>query len=276
MSPYQDSIGRNADVGDSLSAGLVRTYGCPDKVGLSDRVRVVGELALVQPSVAIVAANTRTNDQRMAMLSILTSSPESESREISPGGVREPSGRLRPPPPGRAVIVRTVGRNRGIARPLAVTYVYNRPPSLYGILVTSPCFPFPFLRNIQALLATPGKRDARLEMAEMQSAAATKLAPPSPSPIPDETARPFHVPLHEVVRSSVVVITELRQRVKACVCSLRESQVGPAHMIITIKAWAKESNRRYPMVLNEHELSNADFLMEQIIKWSIVEYYKDA
>jgi hypothetical protein len=47
-------------------------------------------------------------------------------------------------------------------------------------------------------------------------------------------------------------------------------------MIITMKACAKEGNRRYPMVLNEHELSNADFLMEQIIKWSIVEYYKDA
>src|SRR5258706_15340551 len=103
-------MGRNVDVGNSAAAGLVRTYGCPDKVGLSDRVRVVGELALVQPSIAIDVANTRTNDQRMAMLSILTSSPEGESREISPGGVREPSGRLRPPRPGRAVIVRTVGR----------------------------------------------------------------------------------------------------------------------------------------------------------------------
>src|SRR5258706_13794549 len=85
-------MGRNVDVGNSAAAGLVRTYGCPDKVGLSDRVRVVGELALVQPSIAIDVANTRTNDQRMAMLSILTSSPESESREISSGGVREPSG----------------------------------------------------------------------------------------------------------------------------------------------------------------------------------------
>src|SRR5258706_13355370 len=123
MSPYQDSIGRNADVGDSLSAGLVRTYGCPDKVGLSDRVRVVGELALVQPSVAIVAANTRTNDQRMAMLSILTSSPESESREISPGGVREPSGRLRPDGPLGPSSSERWGGKRGIARPVAVASV---------------------------------------------------------------------------------------------------------------------------------------------------------
>ena len=113
-------------------------------------------------------------------------------------------------------------------------------------------------------------------MAEKQSAAATKLAPTRPSPIPDETARLFQVALHDVVRSSVLSMTELRECVKACVCSLRDSQVGPAQMIITMKACAKEGNRRYPMVLNEHELSNADFLMEQIIKWSIVEYYKDA
>lgn len=113
-------------------------------------------------------------------------------------------------------------------------------------------------------------------MADMQSAAATKLHPTKPSPIPDETARLFQVALHDVVRSSALSMAELRECVKACVCSLRESQVGPAQMIISMKACAKEGNRRYPMVLNEHELSNADFLMEQIIKWSIVEYYKNA
>jgi hypothetical protein len=96
QSLYQDSIGRNADVGDSLSGSLLLTEACADKVGLSDRVRVVGELALVQPSVARIAAQRRTMDERMAMLNIFTASPESESRETSPGGVREPSVQLRP------------------------------------------------------------------------------------------------------------------------------------------------------------------------------------
>lgn len=73
--PYQDSIGRNADVGDSPFAGLLLTEGCADRVGLSDRVRVVGELARVQPRVARIAANKRTVDERVAMLSILTPSP---------------------------------------------------------------------------------------------------------------------------------------------------------------------------------------------------------
>ena len=94
--PYQDSIGRNTDVGGSPSAGLLLTDGCADRVGLSVRVRVVGELARVQPGVARIAANKRTMDERVAMVSILTSSPESESRETSPRGVREPSGHARP------------------------------------------------------------------------------------------------------------------------------------------------------------------------------------
>src|SRR4030088_2426738 len=136
-----------------------------------------------------------------------------------------------------------------------------------GIQPPARAFIFRFLRKIQALLATPGKRDARIEMPHMQSAAATKLPPTKPSPIPDDTARPFQVALHDVVRSSALSMAELRVCVNACVCFLRDSQVGPAQMIISMKACAKEGNRRYPMVLNEHELSNADFLMEQIIKW---------
>ena len=104
---YQDSIGRNAEVGDLPSAGLLLTEGCADRVGLSDRVRVVGELARVQPRVARIAANKRTVDERVAMLSILTPSPELESRETSSGGVREPSGHPRPYGPGSAIIVRT-------------------------------------------------------------------------------------------------------------------------------------------------------------------------
>ena len=71
-------------------------------------------------------------------------------------------------------------------------------------------------------------------------------------------------------------MSELRESVKACARALRESEVGPAQMIISMKACAREGNRRYPASRNEHELSNAEFLMEHIIKWSIVEYYSEA
>ena len=108
-------------------------------------------------------------------------------------------------------------------------------------------------------------------MPGMQSVEATK-----PSPIPDETARPFHVALHDAVRTSTVTMAELRESVKACVCFLRNSDIGPAQMIISMKACAKDCNKRYPTALGDHELLNAEFLMEQIIRWSIIEYYNDA
>ena len=108
-------------------------------------------------------------------------------------------------------------------------------------------------------------------MPEMQSAQTTR-----PSPIPDEPARPFHVALHDAVRTSNVSMAELRECVKTCVCFLRNSDVGPAQMIISMRACAKDSSKRYPTILGEHELPHAEFLMEQIIRWSIIEYYKDA
>ena len=108
-------------------------------------------------------------------------------------------------------------------------------------------------------------------MPEMQVAAVTK-----PYPVPDATARQFQVALHDVVKSSTGSMRDLRECVKACVCCLRDSEVGPAQMIISMKACAKQSNRRYPSVIGEHELPNAEFLMEQIIRWSIVEFYRDA
>lgn len=113
-------------------------------------------------------------------------------------------------------------------------------------------------------------------MSPMRSTASPKPSPTKPSPIPDETARLFQVALHDVVRSSAVSMADLRACVKACVSTMRDTEVGPAQMIITMKACAKEGTRRYPQILNEHELTNADFLMDQIIKWAIVEYYSDA
>ncbi len=112
-------------------------------------------------------------------------------------------------------------------------------------------------------------------MPHMRSNAVTKPSLTKPSPIPEETARLFQVALHDVVRSSALSMAELRECVQACVSTLRDTDVGPAQMIISMKACAKEGTRRYPQVLNEHELSNADFLMDQIIKWAIVEYYKN-
>lgn len=98
-----------------------------------------------------------------------------------------------------------------------------------------------------------------------------RIASNQPSPIDDETARLFHVALHDVLRSSAISMADLRECVIACVRDLRTSSVGPAEMIISMKACIREGKRRYP--LSEDEISNGDFLVDHIIKWSIIEYY---
>ena len=71
-------------------------------------------------------------------------------------------------------------------------------------------------------------------------------------------------------------MADLRESVKACARSLRTSGLGPAEMILAMKVCARAGNKRYPPQLNEHDLSNVDFLMDLIIKWSIMEYYSEA
>ena len=217
-----------------------------------------------------MATSAMSVHERVAMLNLFTSSPETESPETSPCGVREPSVGAEAAPSRRAASVRIV---RGSPWDCLAWEVHIRLKKAHLPARDSshqPCFHFRFSRKAQALLATPA-RDARIEMSQMRSTAATK-----PSPIPDETARLFQVALHDVVRSSALSMAELRECVKACVGTLRDTNVGPAQMIISMKACAKEGTRRYPQTLNDHELSNADFLMDQIIKWAIVEYYSDA
>lgn len=153
-------------------------------------------------------------------------------------------------------------------------HTFRKGPKPARDLSHQPVFPLLVRSEGQALLATPKSPEDL--MAEMRTAAAAKPILTKPSPMPDETARLFQLALHDVVRSSAASMAELRSCVNACAAALRDADVGPAQMIITIKACAKEGTRRYPQILNEHELSNADFLMEQIIKWAIVEYYTEA
>ncbi len=67
-------------------------YGCVAGAGLSDRARVLDELARVQPRGARIATSRRRMRERLPMLDLFTSSPGNESPETSLEGVREPSG----------------------------------------------------------------------------------------------------------------------------------------------------------------------------------------
>jgi hypothetical protein len=97
-----------------------------------------------------------------------------------------------------------------------------------------------------------------------------------PYPLPTEASLQFGTALHAAVRESLETMQELRQCLTACVDFLRESGVGPVQMILTIKASAKESALRNRALGDEFAVANANLLMEQIVKWAIVEYYRNA
>jgi len=94
------------------------------------------------------------------------------------------------------------------------------------------------------------------------------------SHIPLETTRHFDVALHGAMLSSMDSMTQLREAVCDCVDSLRDANVGPVQMILAIKACALDSALRYKPEGDEYPASNVDMLLEQIVRWAIIEYYR--
>jgi hypothetical protein len=109
---------------------------------------------------------------------------------------------------------------------------------------------------------------ARTDMLEMKAARETVS-----SHIPIESTRHFDVALHGAIRSSLESMTELREAVFECVDCLRVADVGPAQMILAMKACALDSGGRYRPEGDEYPASNVDTLIEQIVRWSIIKYY---
>lgn len=89
-----------------------------------------------------------------------------------------------------------------------------------------------------------------------------------------ETTRHFDVALHDAVTSSIESMAELHDAVCDCVKSLRDADVGPVQMILAMKACALDSATRYRPQDDEYPASNVDLLIDHIVRWSIVEYYK--
>lgn len=92
--------------------------------------------------------------------------------------------------------------------------------------------------------------------------------------MPSERTLPFGFALHEAVESSLASMEELHRCITPCVVFLRNAGVGPAQMILTIKAYARDSALSRRALGHEFAVANVDLLMEQIVKWAIVEYYR--
>jgi hypothetical protein len=89
-----------------------------------------------------------------------------------------------------------------------------------------------------------------------------------------ETAHEFDLALHDAIPSSLETMVELQRTVCECVRSLRAANVGPVQMILAMKACAIDSAGRYKADNDDYPATTVDLLIDQIIRWSIAEYYR--
>jgi hypothetical protein len=67
---------------------------------------------------------------------------------------------------------------------------------------------------------------------------------------------------------------ELHNKLTPCVDFLRRAGLGPVQMILSIKACAIEHALESQASGNDLALVEVNMLMEQIVKWAIIEYYR--
>src|SRR4051812_41124327 len=88
------------------------------------------------------------------------------------------------------------------------------------------------------------------------------------------TTRQFDVALHGAATSSIASMTLLHHAICDCVSALKDADVGAVDMILAMKACASDSASRYRPAFDEVPVSNVACLMDQIVRWSIAEYYR--
>ena len=99
---------------------------------------------------------------------------------------------------------------------------------------------------------------------------------PALASISTDSTRNFDLALHVAAAGSAESMLALRECVCDCVENMRASGVGAVQMILTIKACAKGSALRYRPLGDEIPRSSVDLLLDEIVKWSIIEFYRTA
>jgi hypothetical protein len=123
--------------------------------------------------------------------------------------------------------------------------------------------------KFRALLATPSRKIGPQRV--IQPVEKNRAVP-----IHVEASRDFGLALHDAISTSVASMDELHQCLTPCVDFLRDSGLGPVDMILSIKACARDHAKERQARGDEFAVANANILMEQIVKWAIIEYYRSA
>ncbi len=67
----------------------------------------------------------------------------------------------------------------------------------------------------------------------------------------------------------------LRTAVEACVRSLRTQGMSPEGTVITLKAFVRHTALGSPQPQRPRSVTAADFFMEDIVHWTILEYFRE-
>jgi hypothetical protein len=102
-----------------------------------------------------------------------------------------------------------------------------------------------------------------------------QVSKPDFSSITKESASEFDVALHQAVRNSITSMNELKVCVGNCVQHLKQSEMGPVQVILTMKALVRESVKRYRPYGDEEPRSNTDIMTDYVVKWAIIEFYRN-
>jgi hypothetical protein len=87
-------------------------------------------------------------------------------------------------------------------------------------------------------------------------------------------AQYFESAIRHAARQNVRSMEDLREAIKACVTTLRADGMECEAVIVTIKSCVKHIASKH-VVPGAYNIAGSDLLMEQIVRWSIVDLYGD-
>ena len=80
--------------------------------------------------------------------------------------------------------------------------------------------------------------------------------------------------LEKAMHRQLDSMVALQRAVEACAAELRDKRVPPEKMLITMKAFIRHTATSHPPPGNPASSWAADGYIEQIVRWSIAEYYR--
>ena len=84
----------------------------------------------------------------------------------------------------------------------------------------------------------------------------------------------FESALTLAARQNAHSMDNLHDAIKACVVELRTDGMQCEAVILTIKSCVKHIARKHS-VHGEYSVAGSDLLLEQIVRWSILEFYSE-